>query len=462
MSTNNKKAEINHAKAATDSSPVKPSEGIKKAEVNKEKERSVNIDDITLFYPLIEVYKAAREGLPKGEYPTVAQMTAQVTRMWEVSMRDAYERANVKTFAAYMELAEQAKIGRLVKLDTKPAVTIVHIHSKYVNLLLTPSSSEAKLSQEPSKTIMPESSNGTAALLKKNKEAKEGKEVKENGKGPSSIEMTTPQKSNEKNPLLHAHLPSGEKIHVSYFPLCNVLLTQRAEGKGTSSEAFLQGILSKHNKISHFVSTPEQFASYLGRAERDNIVLCEGSKPGKRYIRLAPRLCVGEEEHNRQRREKYATENNGTKEASPGVVTILQREKKEDRAEQGKADELEGEDVGLAISSDFGSEPATPQERVKFKPLVDVLVSLRRELPETNTEAALSKVSSSLVSHCAIDGKIVSPGAWIQAQGYSSFVEYYQSAQKKGFIHLIKSVDDKVVHRMRLAEKYEAMFFHGS
>lgn len=461
VSTNGKKVEaITHAKAV-EPSPVKPSEGAKKAEIPKEKERSSNIDDITLFYPLIEVYKAARADLPKGEYPTVAQVTAQVTKMWEVSMRDAYEKADVKTFAAYMELAEQAKIGRLVKLDTKPAVTIVHIHSKYVSMLSSPSSSETKLSQEASKTSILDPIVGPSA--KKTKELKEVKEAKENGKTASSIEMTMPQKSNDKNPLLHAHLPSGEKIHVSYFPLCNVLLTQRAEGKATSSEAFLQGVLSKHNKISHFVSTPEQFASYLGRAERDNIVLCEGSKVGKRIVRLAPRLCVGEEEHNRQRREKYAAENSGAKEPSPtGVVTILQREKKEEKQDNEGLDDQQGEDVGIVVSPDFGSESATPQERVKFKPLVDVLVSLRRESPEENTEAALSRVSSTLVHHCAIDGKVVSPGAWIQSQGYSGFVEYYQSAQKKGFVHLIKSVDEKVVLRMRLAERYEAMFFHDS
>jgi hypothetical protein len=448
-----------------ESSNLQALENSKKADAKKATEKdeatssNVDIEDITIFYPLIELYHQVKAELPKSEYPTVSQMTAQVTRMWEVSMRDAYGRANVKTFAAYMDLAEQAKVGRLVKLGTKTSITIVHIHSKYVNMVMSPKKSDAKL-RDASKTDMvtSESSSGLAGVIKKNKELKEAKELKEQAENGSAIvntETISPQKSssNEKNTLLHAHLPSGEKIHVSYFPLCNTLLTQRAEGKMTSLDTFIQGVLSKHNKIYHFVNTPEQFASYIARAERDNIVICEG-KPGKRFIRLAPRLCIGEEEHNRLRREKYAAEN-GSKESSTPVVTIMQRQRSKS-SEEEVAKVIEEQS---SVSLEFGTEPATPAERVKFKPLVDVLVSLRRDSPETNKEAPLSKVSSTLISHCPIEGKLVSPGVWIQSQGYSGFVEYFQAAQKKGFIHLIKSVDDKVVLRIRLAEKYEAMFF---
>lgn len=447
-------------------------------------------DDIAIFHPLIEVYKSIKAGLPKAEYPTVTQMTAQLTRMWEVGLRDAYAQAGVNNFTAYMALAEEANVGRLAKTESKPYTNIVQIHPKYANLhtgIITPSSNEAKMIDTSKTTVPPAGPSGLASILglgkkskdKETKEAKETKDVKEtkekskqkinetneikeakeNGKSASNdLVPSTPLKGNEKSTLFHAHQPSGEKIHVSYFPLCNLLLTQRSEGKMTSSDSFVQSVLVKHPKIAHFVTTPEQFASYVSRAERDDIIISEG-KTGKRLLRLHPRLCVGEEEHNKRR--AITGVNSGIMKRSDStepIFTILQREKKEtlpDSTEMTTSEEIEETNV-----ANFGIEPATPQERVKFKPLVDTLVSLRREAPDVNTKSQLSKVSSTLVANHPIDGKIVSPGTWIQMQGYSSFVEYYQAAEKKGFIHLMKNeVDAK--DRIRLAKKYEAMFFHS-
>ena len=408
--------------------------------------------EITSFYPLIEVYKSLKAGLPATEYPTATQISDSLAKMSDVGLGDVYGQAGVSNFSEYIRRAYHAKVGRLVRTEGSSPVETVQLHPKYATMhtgVIVPSNIEARMI-DTSKTVMsaPSPAEGSTTPAKTGyvgilpigkKMFKDSKESKENGQpAPSS------GKNIDKGNLYYSHLPSCEKIHVSFFPLANLLLTQRSEGKYTSTEPFVHSILAKHPKVSHFVSTPEGFATYIARAERENIISIE-SKGTVRGMRLDPRLCVGEIDSWQAEPEK-----------ADGTMKQLDSSTADAAPPARRMDTETGD---RSPSPSFATEPATSQDRIKFKPLVDALVLLRRDSPAENTEAQQSKVSSMLVAHHPLDGKVVSPGAWIQAQGYSGFADFYQAAQRKGFVHLIRGEGASPKERIRLAHRYEAMFF---
>lgn len=442
--------------------------------------------NLQIFFPLIEVCKALR-GSTNGGFPIASEIAAQLeglhsSRTKELGIEQGvYWQAKVKNFAQYLDLAERAGVARLRDYTAPgggPTQQTVQIHPKSERLYTS--------------TIVSPATPGVVNGGSSNSNIKENDKPSTSTKGEGAF--------------LYAHQPSGERINVDYFPLANLLISQRREGKLTSTEGFVGGIMAKNFRSSQFCNTKEGFAKYLARAQRDDIVQVVEGPLGQRLIILsewlrdpaeksgtndsAPAmtrstssskgaLANGKKSSSRDPAAAAAA-GTSTKEGEAGQddesnwvdddsgnstdgMVQLQDEQETKSVEENDAEALEeGVTSPLAPLPSVEVKAATKEDRARFKPLVETLVHLRREM---NAQDPLkkrveciaplrSRVSAEMVRLNSPSSQ-QQPGAWYQSYGVGGFEEYAQQAQEKGFVVSL----DGTKKRIRLSRKYESMFF---
>lgn len=431
------------------------------------------------FYPLIEVYKHIKTEIPSTELPLASVVAKHLNILAENHVVDAYAQGGAHNFNEYLRMAQDAKVARIVAERGPGKNDCIQIHPRCltINTGLTIPRHILALLEIPGMS--------TTNL-----------EAISSIPGASHI--------SPKDTLLFPHKPSGEIIHAKFFPLANYLLSERAQGNLTSPEQHVHKSLLKHYKTGKEVATQEDFQTYMVEAENDNVVHIDKRK-GTRFVILAPRLCKGEGQnmHKGHKVGEHKVLRSIHDNSSGRPFEDSQNETCRTSIDTGSSANSSGSDTSLVDdipsgikhlhrsplkrSVHFNTVSATPQDRIVFKELIDLLVSMRRKAQEEYNQAKSTKgetsqlkklflaveplrahITSSLIKVPASskDGESIisvasSPGNWLQSRNYSSFGDYFGDAEKKGFIHIIRNKDD-FTERIRLGDRYEDMFFPNS
>lgn len=347
--------------------------------------------------------------------------------------------------------------------------------------------------------------------------------------------------------LVLPHQPSGTKIAAVYFPLANALLYQRERGQFYMTDESLHVIVSKHKGIGDRLKDSKVFARYLDAAQQEGVCTLEdGFKAGMRHVRLTPQLCDPKEHDPANSSAKKETlppagddpwdddyePNHSTplpKKSTTGgdvpVAAVSKASQEQDTAAASAASlpssvPSTGNDAPAsaskpAISVDGSSKaestntssttgaatnrPAatgkatltpTVQDRVRFKPLMDIMLALRKETPPVvaprrsyvNDLLAkrhgipvnpLNDLSSStsgaglslLTTTTAGKTMTLDLTAFFRDRGATALGDYTRQAEQYGFIHCERETraDGELgKRRLRLTEKYEQLLAHGS
>lgn len=440
------------------------------------------------FYPLIEAYKSLKAGLPATKEPSSRSIADALDAIAEKGQFDPYKAAGVKTFDHYIKTAFKAKVARLAPGDNGP---VVEMHPNFATMhtgLIMPSNPSARM-LDTANIPAPESKpNRLANLLSGNKQESDSKNVALPSPSKSSAQDISKDRSYDPFKLpssYYAHQPSNEMINVSFFPLVNFMLTRRLEGDFTVPENQVHVSVSKHHKLGKSVQSWRQFKGYLQVAIEEKIVTIIDTRDHEyKYVRLHDRLTKGADsgKHLGFHRGHYSTHGktngNGAEQETSAVPAGPKQSPTKPTRELKKEDK---EDHVRPIveqpSAQFNTIPSTSADRQKFKMLIEILVSMRKDaitkskdfngqeqkdILKAGTEPVQLKVATGMMDEdekkAGESKQPPTPAAWLQKYGFSSFSNLFNEAEQKGFVHLFTRDNKKCV---RLSEKYEDMFFRG-
>lgn len=465
-------------------------------------------NEIAIFYPLIEAYKALKAGMPATKEPLAREVALQLNNMKQSGFADPYTQANVSSFDQYIKLAFRARVARLAPAERGEIGPVVHLHPRYATMhtgLVMPSNPTARM-MDTTNVPAPEARQNRFAALLSNR--KPDADIDGAPSAPATLASGKENfgaYDNEKGKV-YPHQPSGEQIHITYFPLANMLLTQRAEGNLATPETLVHATISKHYKMGRLVQDMEAFGEYISRATADDIVTVT-NVGGERFVQLHPRLCKGEGENRHKgfakgynsyvrfdRSEDHADQRNSIQTFDEESASPQSTHKETLNSVRSKSPSVTLPDPIIMPSPQFASVPSTAQDRLQLKPLVDALVLLRKRATAKAANCATKQermtmlasaieplratVATTLVK--AASGTVeaakpmrdvngagtsgsenelapaLAPGAWLQMHGYNSFGDLFGEAERKGFVHLVIR-DGR--ERVRLAKRYEDMFF---
>ncbi|PWN33376.1 uncharacterized protein FA14DRAFT_61589 [Meira miltonrushii] len=440
------------------------------------------------FFPLIEAYKSLKAGLPATKEPSARSISDALDAIAERGQFDPYKAAGVKTFDHYIKTAFKAKVARLAPGDNGP---VVEMHPNFATMhtgLIMPSNPSARM-LDTANIPAPESKpNRLTNLLSGNKQENDSKNVALPSPSKSSAQDISKDRSYDPFKLpssYFAHQPSNEMINVSFFPLVNFMLTRRLEGDFSVPENQVHMSVSKHHKLGRSVQSWRQFKGYLQVAIEEKIVTIIDTRDHEyRYVRLHDRLTKGADsgKHLGFQKGHYSTHgktNDNAAQQETSAVPTGPKHSPTKPTREPKKDEKEDHvrPIVEQPSAQFNTIPSTSADRQKFKTLIEILVSIRKEaiakakdltgqeqkdILKAGTEPVQLKVATGMMDE---DGKKAgeskqppTPAAWLQKNGFSSFSDLFKEAEQKGFVHLFVRENKSYV---RLSQKYEDMFFRG-
>lgn len=443
------------------------------------------------FFPLIEAYKSLKAGLPETKEPSARSIADALDAIAERGQFDPYKAAGVKTFDHYIKTAFKARVARLAPGDDGP---VVEMHPAFATMhtgLIMPSNPSARMLDTANIPAPESKSNRFAGLLSSSKQESEFRNASLPSPSKGNAQDISKDRSYEPFKLpasSFAHQPSNEMINVTFFPLVNFLLTRRLEGDFSVPENQVHTSVSKHHKLGKSVQSWRQFKGYLQCAIEEKIVTIIDTRDHEyKYVRVHDRLTKGADsgKHLGFQKGHYSTygKTNDTKdsgaqqETSSSIALPKQSPTKSTKEEKVKKEEKEDHVRPIVDqpSAQFNTIPSTPADRQKFKMLIEMLVSIRKEailkakevkgqeqtdLLKAGMEPVQLKVATRMMDE---DEKKLgdskqppTPAAWLQKYGFSSFSNLFKEAEQKGFVHL--SVRDNK-NCIRLSKKYEDMFF---
>ncbi|CAO1630119.1 unnamed protein product [Parajaminaea phylloscopi] len=248
-----------------------------------------------------------------------------------------------------------------------------------------------------------------------------------------------------------AHQPSGTKISVAFFPLANALLFQRREGQTYSTEKVLHIVVSKHKHLGSHFKDPEVFHQYILRAEREGIITMEpGLKEGTRHIVLAPKLRDPNETSasGRDKKGEEVRLHDGNDTSPPSST-----KSDSPRLERRLAAPSSSESDPFKVTTSNRRTP-TVEDRTRFKPLMDVLIALRkRSVLRPRGDQFVSALES---RQAGSEGwkNAEAKSAWLDSHEAEDELDYCVQAQQFGFV-TVKMTDEG--WSVRLSDKYEAL-----
>lgn len=251
------------------------------------------------------------------------------------------------------------------------------------------------------------------------------------------------------------HSPSGTKILVKFFPLANCLLFQRRGGHYYSTEKEVYSVVSKHKHVGHQIKDAQAFEDYLKEAERAGIITMEpGFKEGSRHVRLSPNLCdPAERSEERGDRLPVAGADpfagRPSSPSSPGSSPSLSPPTRRRQLSSSSASDHDSEIIRRA---------PTIQDRTRFKPLMDVMIALRKQ---NLTRPRGDQFASALESRqTAGEGwkSAEIKRTWFQERNARNERDYCGQAQTFGFVVIdVGPANGESGWSIRLSERYEAL-----
>lgn len=446
------------------------------------------------FFPLIEAYKTLKAGLPSTKEPSARSIADALDAIAERGQFDPYKAAGVKTFDHYIKTAFKARVARLAPGENGP---VVEMHPTYATMhtgLIMPSNPSARMLDTATISAPENKQNRFATLLSGTKQENESKSVplplpssKSNAQDISKDRSFEPFNMPSS---FYAHQPSNEMINVAFFPLANFLLTRRMEGDFSVPENQVHLSVSKHHKLGKSVQSWRQFKGYLQSAIEEKIVTIIDTRDHEyKYLRLHDRLTKGAESgkhlgfqkgHNSayNKANEPKEENNHQESIVPptgsrNMPNKLIRDEKEAYQDHVRP-------IIEQPSAQFNTIPSSPADRQKFRMIIEILVTMRKEAIEraknangkeekeiirAGMEPAQIKVATNLIeedqkkSGDSKQQQQLTPAAWLQMYGFNSFSDLFNEAEQKGFVHLFLRENKRC---LRLSEKYEQMFFPDS
>ncbi|MCO5585205.1 hypothetical protein L7F22_039137 [Adiantum nelumboides] len=445
------------------------------------------------FFPLIEAYKSLKAGLPATKEPTARSISDALDAIAEIGQFDPYKAAGVKTFDHYIKTAFKARVARLAPGDNGPVVEMYPTYATMHTGLIMPSNPSARMLDTANISAPESKPNRLANILLGSKQDSESKNVALPSPSKGSAQDISKDRSYEpfKLPASYfAHQPSNEMINVSFFPLANYLLTRRLEGEFSVPENQVHNSVNKHHKLGKSVQSWRQFKGYLQCAIEERIITIIDTRDHEyKYVRLHERLTKGAEsgKHLGFQKGHYSSysKTNDTKDANVQQDTsALPTGPKQSPTKSTREEKVNKEDIEDHVrpiidqpSAQFNTIPSTSADRQKFKILIEMLVSMRKEavlkakdasgqerkeILKAGMEPVQLKVASGMMDEdqkkAEESKQPPTPATWLQKHGFSSFSNLFKEAEQKGFVHLFIR-DHK--NCIRLSQKYEDMFFHG-
>lgn len=437
------------AKAAASSIPMMPSNSLSShgATPNRQKPTSysTNVSNtpgdqakLKPFLPLIDICNQQRSiGNPKPLCSSVGAHLALSARQGGV---DAYALAGVQGWKEYIAAAEKAGVARSAPTDQE-GVLVVELHPKYFSSstnFITPYSGRiADTATTPSPSVDKRMSAVKRSLL-------------DFGKSTSKNESPSTANHFQKRRAI----VNGHEIPLIFSPLATLLLEQMAEGRNYSTDYFCHSIIGTQRSS---VVVPglkaqkaEEFQEHLDAAVAAKIVTTEpGFKPGVRHIRLHPRLVRPGSKTNVTDGEDEDSDDVETRNQSRFKPTLFSfgRNKTTDTSaseDQRQPKDLEAlrketSQVLASLQRSSSSEGATAsgpvpaEDAIRFRPLIDSLLSLTGEDAPSATK---TKLSSEVAKRNPGPAGI---GAFYQSLGSTGFTDYLQQAKEKGLVKITDS-----------------------
>ncbi|KAJ9476622.1 NYN domain-containing protein [Pseudozyma hubeiensis] len=440
------------AKAAASSIPMMPSNSFSShgATPNRQKPTSYSTNasntpgdqaKLKPFLPLIDICNQQRSiGNSKPLCSSVGAQLALSARQGGV---DAYALAGVQGWREYIAAAEKAGVARSAPTDQE-GVFVVELHPKFFNSStnhVTPYSGRiADTATTPSPSVDKRMSAVKRTLL-------------DFGKSSAKNESPLTANSSQKR----RSIVNGHEIPLIFSPLATLLLEQMAEGRNYSTDYFCHSIIGTQRSS---VVVPglkaqkaEEFQEHLDAAVAAKIVTTEpGFKPGVRHIRLHPRLVRpgsktnvtdGEDEdsddvetRNQPRfkptlfsfgRNKTIDTSASEDQRQPKDLEALRKETSQVLASLQRSSSSEGATA---------SGPVPAEDAIRFRPLIDSLLSLTGEGASSATK---TKLSSEVAKRNPGPAGI---GAFYQSLGSTGFTDYLQQAKEKGLVKITDSEDN--------------------
>jgi hypothetical protein len=300
--------------------------------------------------------------------------------------------------------------------------------------------------------------------------------------------------------------PSGGLAPVPFFPLANYLGNARRDGRMVVPAETLRKYLMtstnvKHTRLSNLARSPDAWLVLLQRAEEAEVLVIDASSPEMATpLRLHPRLVVDKKPKRGARSTDgsagAATESDDSDDSEDGnseeaasvketpaaavKKTTAAVEEKPAAIKETAAETPVFKDPPAAVkdtpaarpiaplprsgtstptpeaAASASAAPATPDVRARanYKPLVTVLVRLRKETGQR--EVLRSKVGLEVVRI----NPAASAAEWYAAHGApEGFRQYTQQAQEAGFVRFSPRGTQSGYEWIALAPKYEDMFF---
>ncbi|SPC63839.1 uncharacterized protein UHOD_00816 [Ustilago sp. UG-2017b] len=399
------------------------------------------------FLPLIEICKEQRsQGNPKPLCSFVGTQLAVLARQGVV---DAYTLAGVSGWREYIAAAEQAGIARSAPTDHE-GVFVVELHPKYLSLHTGQVAVSAGRIADTA--IAP-----TPSVDKKMSAVKKG--FLDFGALKGTPKTESPSK--DANARKRRTIFNGHDIPLVFSPLATLLLEQMAEGRNYSTDYFCHSIICTQRSSVVVpglkVKSAEDFQEHVEAAVAAKIVTTEpGFKPGVRHLRLHPCLvCPGSKTSIADGEDKDPDENAahssqpffrtnlfsfGKSKDKPDPNTNLSDDKSEEQKKQDlEALRKETSQVLASLQRSTSSEgytasgPVPADNAIRFRPLIDSLVSLNEEGGAVVTK---TKLSSEVAKRNPGPGGI---GAFYQSLGSTGFSDYLQQAKEKGLVQITDS-----------------------
>ncbi|KAJ1030150.1 hypothetical protein NDA16_001062 [Ustilago loliicola] len=395
------------------------------------------------FLPLIEICKEQRsQGNPKPLCSFVGTQLAVLARQGVV---DAYALAGVSGWREYIAAAEQAGVARSATTH-KEGVLVVELHPKYLSLhtgqIIPGSGRIADTATTPTPSV-----DKKMSAVKKN--------FLDFGALKSTPKNESPLKgagSRKRRTIFNGH-----DIPLVFSPLATLLLEQMAEGRNYSTDYFCHSIIGTQRSSVVVpglkAKSAEDFQEHVEAAVAAKIVTTEpGFKPGVRHLRLHPRLVRPGSKTNITDGEEEDSDDNVAHSSQPFFRTnLFSFGKSKDKVDananlsdgesQQKKQDLEvlrkeTSQVLASLQRSTSSEgytasgPVPADDAIRFRPLIDSLVSLTGEGGQGVTK---TKLSSEVSKRNPGPGGM---GAFYQSLGSTGFSDYLQQAKEKGLVQI--------------------------
>ncbi|CCF48145.1 uncharacterized protein UHOR_00816 [Ustilago hordei] len=398
------------------------------------------------FLPLIEICKEQRsQGNPKPLCSFVGTQLAVLARQGVVH---AYALAGVSGWREYIAAAEQAGVARSAPTDHE-GVFVVELHPKYLSLHTGQVAISAGRIADTATAPTPSVDKKMSAV----------KGFLDFGALKGTPKTESPSK--DANARKRRAIVNGHDIPLNFSPLATLLLEQMAEGRNYSTDYFCHSIIGTQRSSVVVpglkVKSAEEFQEHVDAAVAAKFVTTEpGFKPGVRHLRLHPRLVRPGSKTRITDGEDEDSDENAAHSSQPFFRTNLfsfgkskdkpnpnanlsdgesQQQKKQDlEALRKEASQVFASLQRSTYSEGYtASGPVPADDVIRFRPLIDSLVSLNEEGGAVVTK---TKLSSEVAKRNPGPGGI---GAFYQSLGSTGFSDYLQQAKEKGLVQITDS-----------------------